>query len=417
MAEIVGLPKLSPTMEEGTLVLWHKKEGDRIEPDELLAEVETDKATVEFRSFWAGTILAVVAQEGAVLRPGDPVAIVGEPGEDVSGLLEQARTAGSAKASSSGEVRPEPAEPEEARSTALQDTRATEVEAPPRGGRVLASPLVRRLARERSLDLRQVPGSGPGGRIVKRDLDRFLSQGSVAASPPSAERPAPELREARAMRRTIARRLVESKQQVPHYYLKVDVEAGALLEARARLNELLGSEGPKLSLNDFVLRAVAVALRRWPEVNVSWQEGRIAAHRVVDVSVAVAIEDGLVTPVLRDADRKGLVEIAREVRELAALARERKLRPEQMQGGTFSVSNLGMFGVDEFAAVINPPEGAILAVGRVREAPVVRDGTLRAGHLMSLTLSCDHRVIDGAVGGRWLHRLRTLLEQPAALAL
>ncbi len=425
MAEIVGLPKLSPTMEEGTLVTWHKKEGERIEPDDLLAEVETDKATVEFRSFWEGTLLAIVAEEGAVLRPGDPVAIVGEEGEDVSALLEQARAA-AATPSTTKETQSitSPASGEKPQGEASTTAHAAPVDAEPartpstHGDRVLASPLVRRLARERGLDLRTIRGSGPGGRIVKRDLDRLPAEtpASDLVAPPSA-RPSPRIEAASSMRRTIARRLVQSKQQVPHYYLKVDVEVGALLQARSRLNELLAEEGIKLSLNDFVLRAAAVALRRWPEVNVSWRDGQVARHQVVDISVAVAVEEGLLTPVVRDADRKGMVEIAQEVRRLATLARERKLRPEQMQGGTFSVSNLGMFGVDEFAAVINPPEGAILAVGRVREAAVVRDGQLRPGHMMSLTLSCDHRVIDGAVGGRWLHRLRSLLEEPAALAL
>jgi pyruvate dehydrogenase E2 component (dihydrolipoamide acetyltransferase) len=278
------------------------------------------------------------------------------------------------------------------------------------GDRVLASPLVRKLARERSLDLSSMSGSGPHGRIVKRDLE-----GIEAKAPSKGRREKPEKLPMSSMRKTIARRLTQAKREIPHYYLVVDVDAQALVDARAEVNELLHDEGVKVSLNDFVIKAAALALRRVPEVNASLDGETILRHRVVDVSVAVAVPDGLVTPVLRDADRLSLAEINREVGELAQKAKNKKLRPEDLEGGTFSVSNLGMYGIDEFSAVINPPQAAILAVSAVREEPVVRHGMVTAGKKMKLTLSCDHRVVDGAVGAQYLKVLRSLLERPVRL--
>ncbi len=412
MAKIVGLPKLSPTMEEGTLARWAKKEGDRIAVDDLVAEIETDKATMEWRAFDPGVLLKILAEEGAVLLPDAPVAIIGEQGEDIAPLLAQLEKGGAPAPSAKPEA--VPAAPAE---KASPEAPPASTEAPP-SGRVLASPLVRKLAREHDLDLRTLRGSGPGGRIVKRDLDAALAQPRAAApaAAPAGRQP-PRVERLSSMRRTIARRLTESKQTVPHFYLTIDVDAEPLAEARARINAELERDGEKVSLNDLIMKACAMALRRLPEVNASFAGDSIHYHQVVDISMAVAIPDGLVTPVIRDADRKGLREIAKEARELASRARAKKLAPEEMTNGTFSVSNLGMFGIEDFAAVINPPEGAILAVGTVREEPVVRGGQVVPGQRMRMTLSCDHRVVDGALGARWLQILRGLLEQPVLMLL
>lgn len=419
MAKIVGLPKLSPTMEEGTLARWAKKEGDRIAIDDLVAEIETDKATMEWRAFDAGMLLKILAEEGAVLAPDAPVAIIGQEGDDIAPLLAQLGEGGGApKAAPAAKAAPAP----EAKKGPLPAEKPEPVAAAParEDGRVLASPLVRKIAREHDLDLRGVAGSGPGGRIVKRDVDAVLAQPRAAApSAPSAPRgrePA-RVEKLSSMRRTIARRLTESKQSVPHFYLTIDVDAEPLAKARAQINAELEADGEKVSLNDLVMKACAMALRRLPEVNASFAGDSIHYHQVVDISMAVAIPDGLVTPVIRDADRKGLREIAKEARELASRARAKKLAPEEMTNGTFSVSNLGMFGIEDFAAVINPPEGAILAVGTVREEPVVRGGQVVPGQRMRMTMSCDHRVVDGALGARWLQILRGLLEKPVLMLL
>jgi pyruvate dehydrogenase E2 component (dihydrolipoamide acetyltransferase) len=495
MAKILEMPKLSPTMEEGVLSAWHKKEGDAIAVDDLLAEVETDKATMEFRSFDQTTLLKILVAAGTEVKLGQPVAITGSPGEDVSALAAQAGAAGltptkappaqapapaptpgpaQAEASAPAQA-PTPA-PAEASAQAPAHTSAPPPEtAPPVAqrkppmanalertsfpgerqatgsptaspeGRVLASPYVRKVARDQGIDLQGARGSGPGGRVLPSDLDGLRAETSThlarSPSPPadgaskSPERPAlalapatmassleaPEVRPLTPMRRTIARRLTESKATVPHFYLSVDFDVGELVKLRAKVNAELaasdgGSEGDrqatKVSLNDFLVKACALALRRVPEANASFTPEAILVHRRIDISVAVAIPDGLVTPVVRHADQKSVAAIAREVRDLAARARARKLKPEEMTDGTFSISNLGMFGVDQFAAVINPPEGAILAVGQVRQTPVVLDGAVVVGQRLALTLSCDHRVVDGAVGAAFLAELRRLVEHP-----
>jgi pyruvate dehydrogenase E2 component (dihydrolipoamide acetyltransferase) len=289
----------------------------------------------------------------------------------------------------------------------------------------MASPLVRRLAREEGIDLADVGGSGPHGRIVKRDLEAFVASGGSAptkskSNVPSSgvlgyERLPARVEKASQMRKTIARRLVESKQNVPHFYLTIDIDASAMIVAREQMNALLKDE--KVSFNDLVIKATAIALRRVPEVNASWMDGEIHFHQVVDVSVAVAVADGLVTPVVRDADKLGVLAISREVKELAEKARTKKLKPEEMMNGTFSVSNLGMFGIEEFGAVINPPEGAILAVGALRDDVGVVNGQVAPVKRMKVTMSCDHRVVDGALGARWLAELKKLLENPMGMLL
>jgi pyruvate dehydrogenase E2 component (dihydrolipoamide acetyltransferase) len=447
VAKIIELPKLSPTMEEGTLVRWSRKEGDAVGVDDLLAEVETDKATMEFRSFDKGTLLKVLIPEGTVAKLGQPVAIFGEPGEDISALL---ASVGAAPAKSEP-AKSEPAKSEPAKSepvmeaapvgpAAARATRAPAVEAiepkpatpsseqptrPPstrpagspgdaavkgeRGvaGAILApsSPRVRRLARERALDLDAVPGSGAHGRVTEAD---------VARPKALALRPGDVARPASSMRKVIARRLVESKQTVPHFYLEADLDVEALVTLREQVNQGSTPE-TKVSVNDLLLRACALALRAVPEANSSWIDGQVVQYDRADISVAVSIEEGLLTPVLRDADRLSLGALAKATKELVAKARARKLTPEEMTGGTFSLSNLGMFQIDRFAAVINPPESMILAVGAVREVPVVKAGAVVPGKRCAVTLSCDHRVVDGALGAKWLLALRGLVENPVRI--
>ena len=420
MAKIIGLPKLSPTMEEGTLVAWTKKEGDEVDVDDLLAEVETDKATMEFRSFDRGVLLKILVPEGATLEPDVPVAIIGKAGEDISDLLAQVAETGSeavtetetGTAPVSAAVPVPAAVPASVPAPASVPVSASVgASVPVSAGRILSSPLVRRLARERSIDLSVVQGSGPQGRIVKRDVDSYdaLSVGFAAVS---GERLPPRVAKASSMRRTIARRLTESMQLIPHYYLTVDVDIAPLSDARKAMNAELEAAGRKVSLNDLIIKAAAVALRRVPEVNASWMGKEIHYHQVVDISVAVAVDEGLMTPVIRDADRKGVAQIADEVRELAGRARDKKLQPEEMTNGTFSISNLGMFGIEEFTAVINPPEGAILAVGTIRNEPVVEDRAIVPGRRMRFTMSCDHRIIDGATGAKFMAAFKRIVESP-----
>lgn len=433
MAKIIGLPKLSPTMEEGTLVRWAKSEGETIEVDELLAEVETDKATMEFRSFDRGVLLAILVPAGETLRADQPVAIVGNAGEDVSALIASARSGAAAAPTAAVTSAAAPGATAAPASAAAPATSASPAVTAPLAsaspalvdaGRVLASPLVRRVAREQGISLAGVSGSGPHGRIVKRDLDGAETASGAAVAAPavlvarvSGERLAARVEKPSATRKTIARRLLESKQTIPHYYLTLDVEVTELVAARIALNAALEKEGEKVSLNDLVIKACALALRRSPSVNSSWIDDQIHFHQVVDISVAVAIPDGLVTPVVRDADQKGVVAISRDVRELASRAKAKKLGLAEMTGGTFSISNLGMFGVDSFAAVINPPEGAILAVGSVRDEPVVRHGAVVPGKRMGITLSADHRVVDGAVAAQFLALVRGYLENPVTMLM
>ncbi|MFT5354249.1 MAG: pyruvate dehydrogenase E2 component (dihydrolipoamide acetyltransferase) [Polyangiales bacterium] len=424
MAKIIGLPKLSPTMEEGVLLEWAKKEGDAVEIDDLLAEVETDKATMEFRSFDKGVLLKILIPAGESAAPDTPVAIIGKAGEDISELLAEVASRASASAATPAESAPVAAAPVAAAPVAAAPVAAAPVAAAPvaaapvraDGERAFASPLVRRLAREQSIDLATIHGSGPRGRIIKRDLEgASAAPSSAVASSGSFQRLPPRVEKASATRKTIARRLTESKQTVPHFYLTIDVDAGPLVAARKMMNSAL--DGDKVSFNDIIIKAAAMALRKFPKANASWMGDTIHYHQVVDISVAVAIDEGLVTPVVRDADRLGVLEISHEVRELAGKARDKKLRLEEMSGGTFSISNLGMFGVEEFAAVINPPEGALLAVGALRDAPIVRDGQVVAGKKMKVTLSCDHRVVDGAVGAQWLQVFQRYIEAPMSMLL
>jgi len=495
MAQILGLPKLSPTMEEGVLVRWTKKEGDKVSPGDLIAEVETDKANMDFNVEDEGVLLKLLVKEGDTVKLGAPVAIIGDAGEDVAALIEQAKGNGApakaapakepakaapAKEPAKAAPAKAPAKAAPAKAAPADDDQGAEgsanapaakkatkpeqdqggkaavkpkqaaPEAKPAGGRLLASPLAKTLAIELGIDLRNVTGTGPGGRIVERDVKAAADGGgqpapqeaagdevpdeAPEAAPASdskalAVRPAVKARPAQQdadtdyedvpasnMRKRIAARLTEAKRDVPHFYLMRDLDAAPLNAYRLRLNELLGDRG-KISVNDLVIKAAAIALRRLPECNASWEGDAIRHFHRVHIGVAVAIPDGLVTPVVRDADQKGIGSIAAEVKDLAERAKKRGLKAHEITGSTFSVSNLGMFGIERFTAILNPPEAGILAVGAVRDVPVVDKGNVVAGKRMAVTMSCDHRVIDGALGARWLQVFAELIEKPESLAL
>lgn len=434
MAKISEMTQLSPTMSEGVLVKWLKKKGDSVAPGEILAEVETDKAVMEMEAFDSGVILEILAQEGAKLPVGAPVAIIGKAGEDITSLLSEAKSRSSASAAP--EPSPTPSSSPEPKSKKVENvvtsTPEPEEEAPApkessvsRGlspealeGRVKASPLAKRLAQESGIDLSRVRGSGPDGRIIKRDIENGITAFSSSGTSPFAKEIMQEEKlPISGMRKTIASRLVHSKTHQPHFYLDMEIDADALVHLRENFNSDLKESGEeiKLSINDFIIRASALALLKVPEVNSSWREDHILKHGRVDIGVAVSIEGGLITPYVRNADKRSVLEIGRTVKELASRARERKLKPEEFSDGTFTVSNLGMFGVNRFAAVINEPEAAILAVGNVVSKPVIKNGNIVPGKTLSVCLSCDHRVVDGAVGAGWLEVFRNFLEHPLRL--
>jgi pyruvate dehydrogenase E2 component (dihydrolipoamide acetyltransferase) len=415
------MPKLSDTMEEGRILRWLKKEGDSIETGQALAEVETDKATVEMEAYTNGTIRKLVSTEGQFVKVGDLIAIIGEPGEDVSALVP---APGAPAAASEPRPAPAPAAPTNAPQAAVP---AQPAGAPIATGRsVKASPLALRMAAEAGLDLASLQGTGPQGRVIKRDIEAALGQAPAAparqAAPvrarslslAAAREAGPESRdvELSSVRRTIAKRLVQSKGPIPHFYLTVEIAMDRVWEAYKALRE----QKSTISVNDIIVKATALALRQHPEINASFAGDHVKVFSRVHIGMAVALEDGLITPVLRDADLKGLEEISEEARSLAERARAKKLQPGEYTGATFSISNLGMMGIEEFSAIINPPEAAILAVGAVRQVPVVVDGALAAGWRMKVTLSVDHRVADGAAGARFLQTLRAFLEHPLLMA-
>jgi len=416
MANIIEMPKLSDTMTVGTLVKWLKKEGDPVKSGDMLAEVETDKATMELESFFDGTLLSIFVKAGSQVPLGAALCAIGKPGEKVDAPAPKAAEAAAPQA---------PAPVAAPAPTPAPAPVAAPVPATPAGpaGRIKVSPLARKLAAEKGVDLSGVKGSGPGGRIVRADVLAGPAKGPApAALAPSQLLARGPLQEDKLvpvsnMRATIARRLVESKTQIPHFYLDVEVDAGPLLELRTQLNAALEKDGVKLSVNDFVLKASAEALRRVPAVNCSWEGTAIRQHPAAHVSFAVAIEDGLITPVIRDAHLKTLFAISTEAKALGKRAKDKKLAPAEFTGGTFCVSNLGMMGIDRFCAIINPPNAAILAVGTTVRKPVVKGDEIVIGQRMTLTLSADHRVVDGAVGATYLAALRDLLEKPALLLL
>ena len=421
MATKIVMEALSPTMEEGRLVAWKKHEGDAVKTGETLAEVETDKAVMELVAREDGVLRKVLLAEGATVPVGALVAVVGARDEDLSGILSTAQPgpgsgAGPSKGAgpAAGAATPQAPPPGPA---AVAVSAAT-------SGRVRSSPLARRLAAERGLDLRLVPGTGPAGRVVRRDVEAAGAGAAVRATTSPALAPAAPVSAPTSgfqdvplttMRKTIARRLTESLGPVPHFFLTSEIEMERAWEARQHLAGL--GDAYKVSFNDLIVKAVALALRRHPAVNAAFLGDRVRYHGDVHVGVAVAVEDGLITPVIRHADRKGLLEIAAEARALAERARARRLTPEEYTGATFSVSNLGMFDIDEFTAVINPPEAGILAVGRIAQRPVAADGAVVVRRTMRVTMSCDHRVVDGATGAKFLQTVKLMLENPLAMLL
>ncbi len=421
MASRVVMPKLSDTMEEGRILRWLKQEGDRVETGQALAEVETDKATVEMEAYTTGTLRKVFAPPGTTVKVGSLIAVVAAPDEEISTIVAEASQGATSAPGPSAATHGKDREP----GTGPQESGTRDQPASRRAYR--ASPLAARMAAEAGVGLDSIEGSGPQGRITKRDIEAAVAgrTGRPPARAEAAERvPAirtdsgsggePEYQdiELSPMRRTIARRLVQSKAPVPHFYLTIDVAMDRAWEAYRALRE----EQSPITINDIIVKAVAVALRRHPEMNASFAGDHVRLYNSVHIGIAVAVEEGLITPVIRDADLKSLEEISRESKTLAGEARARRLQPHQYTGATFSVSNLGMMGVEEFAAVINPPEAAILAVGAVREVPVVAQGAVTVGYRMKATLSIDHRVADGAMGARFLQTLKRLLEHPLLMA-
>ena len=442
MATKVHMEALSPTMEEGQVVKWLKAEGDRVEAGDLLAEVETDKATMELVARGDGVLRAILLSEGQAAPVGDVIAVIAAADEDVSELVAAAAPASTASPATEAEEEPArtaaptatPASPAVPATTPPPTTPPptpqptppvvrTDTPAAPAaevrqdGGRLRASPVARRLAREAGLRLEAVVGSGPRGRIVKRDIEAALAAGTAAAPAPMPDVPGEDFVDVplTQIRKTIARRLVESLGPVPHFFLTADVDMARATELRQQFNEL--ELGARISFNDIVIKATALALARHPQCNAWWGGDHVRRHNRVHIGVAVAIDDGLITPVVRDAQARPIAEISNEVKELAGLARAKRLTPEQYTGSTFSISNLGMFGIEQFTGVINPPEAGILAVGAVEERPVALDGRVTVRPRMRITMSCDHRIIDGAQGARFLATLKDILEKPLSVLL
>jgi len=422
------MPKLSPTMEEGQVSRWLKKEGDKVSMGEPLAEIDTDKATMEMQALSEGVLRKILVNEGESAPLGQPIAIVGELDEDISALLSQVKAPVESTKAETAKPREAPsvAQPQQAPApaTSTDGKRAA-------GGRMLVSPIAARMAAEAGINLTSLQGSGPGGRIVKRDIEEAMSTKAVPAKAPSALRPMPAPRPAMKgevygpsayrdepvseMRRAIARRLITSLGPVPHFFLTTEIDMERAADMRRSLNELYPDA--KLSINDVIIKVTSAALIQHPQVNASFQDKTVRYYEHADIGVAVATENGLITPVVRAADMKSLFDIAAEVRELAERARARKLKLEEYTGASFSISNLGMFGIDEFTAVINPPEGAILAIGAMTPKPVVKDGEIAIRQMMRVTMSCDHRVIDGATGAQFLQTFKQILENPVYLFL
>jgi len=422
------MPALSPTMTEGTLAKWLVKEGDDVSSGDIIAEIETDKATMELEAVDEGKIGKILIAEGTEgVEVNKPIGVLLEEGEDAGDISAPAAAAPAPQpAAPKEEPAPAPA-PKEAPAAPKSASQPAPSAA---SDRTFASPLAKRIAENAGIDLSGITGSGPNGRIVKADVEQALSGGAVArkgatAAPAvlsSAAADVPDFGQPYAeeensnVRKVIARRLLEAKQSIPHFYLTIDCIIDDLLDLRKSLNGWDGADY-KLSVNDFVIKASALAMRQVPMVNASWTDEAIRLYDNVDVSVAVATDGGLITPIVRNADQKGLSVISNEMKELAARARDNKLKPEEFQGGGFSISNLGMYGIKEFSAIINPPQSAILAVGAGEQRPVVKDGALTVATVMSCTLSCDHRVVDGAVGAEFLAALKPLIEDPLSLML
>jgi pyruvate dehydrogenase E2 component (dihydrolipoamide acetyltransferase) len=424
MAEIVYMPKLSDTMTEGVVAEWHKKVGDTVKSGELLAEIETDKATMEFESFYDGVLLHIGVEKGQTVPVNVLLAIIGNAGEDVQALIAQAGSSAPAEAPKAEVATPAPASTPAPTPTptptpvaaapvstpsapvAVSNTNAT--------GRILASPLAKKLAEEKGVDLAFIAGTGEGGRITKRDVDHYVPYNAPArtTTPTTVGVESFTDEPISQMRKTIARRLAESKFTAPHFYLTISIDMDNAIAARKSMNN---EEGVKVSFNDMVVKAVAMALRKHPTVNSSWLGDVIRTNHHVNIGVAVAVEDGLLVPVVRFADNKGLMEIGNEVRTFAQKAKDKKLQPADWEGNTFTISNLGMFGIEQFTAIVNPPDSCIMAVGGISQVPVVKNGQVVPGNVMKVTLSCDHRVVDGASGSSFLQTFKQYMENPVTM--
>ncbi len=408
-ANIVRMPKLSDTMTEGVVAKWHKKVGDKVASGDLLAEIETDKATMEFESFEDGILLHIGVEEGGTAPVDSILSIIGEKGADFQKLIDA--DAVNAPAAAAEELVVTASEEPATAPQATATVAAPKVVSAPKtsaNGRIVASPLAKRLAAEKGINLSIVKGTGEGGRIVKRDIENFTGGGAQYSTVESyTEVPVTQ------MRKAISRALGGSKFSAPHFYLTIQLDMDQAVEARKSINKLIAPE--KISFNDMVIKATAVALRKHPKVNSSWMEDKIRYNEHVHMGVAVAVEDGLVVPVVKFADGKPLRQIGAEVKEFADKARNKKLQPEEMEGSTFTISNLGMFGIEEFTAIINPPNSCILAVGGINQIPVVKNGQIVPGNVMKVTMSCDHRSVDGATGSQFLQTFKQYMENPVLL--
>lgn len=437
MANKILMPKLSPTMEEGQISRWLKAEGDEVEANETIAEVDTDKATMEMTSLESGTLLKILVPAGDNAKLNQTIGIIGKKGEDFSALLDEAPASNGASAKPAEEkpatppaAAEKPAEPAPAPKEEPKVQSPKTEDQPSTNGRLIVSPIAARMAAENGIDLKTISGSGPQGRIIKRDIEAALAEGQKptaeapkpAAAPGFAQTPdvlgASAFREENTskMRQIIASRLAESIGPIPTFYLTVEIEMDKALDFRKQINAAL-KEDEKVSVNDVIVKVAAMASLKHPFVNSSYRNDKIRFYEDADVGVAVAIDEGLITPVVRGANKKGIAQIAKEVKELAGRAREKKLQPEEYTGATFSISNLGMFGIKEFTAIINPPEAAILAVGGAAPTPVVRDGEVVVRQMMHVTMSCDHRVIDGATGAKFLQTFKQMLENPILMLM
>lgn len=421
MAEVIRMPKMSDTMTEGVIVAWNKKVGDPVAPGDILAEVETDKATMELENYVKGTLLHIGISEGQAVPVDAIIAVVGKEGENIDDLLKEAPGASASAAAPKAEKTEAPAPEKEAateKSTAPANENKNEVKAenttpaPVSDSRLKASPLAKKMAEDKGIDIARVTGSGEAGRIVKRDIENYTpaAQGVSGAAAFGSE--GFEEVAVSQMRKTIARRLAESKFTAPHFYLTMEIEMDRVVAARKSINDY---SDVKISVNDIIVKAAAIALRKHPKVNSSWLGDKIRFNQHIHIGVAMAVDEGLLVPVVKHADHKSLSAISSEVKVFSEKAKSKKLQPSDWEGNTFTISNLGMFGIEEFTAIINPPDACILAVGGVKETVIVKNGEMRPGQVMKVTLSCDHRVVDGVVGSQFLQTLKELLEEPVKI--
>lgn len=402
MAEIIRMPKLSDTMTDGVIIKWHKKIGDKVKAGEVLAEIETDKATMEFESFQEGILLYIGVEAGKTVPVDSILAILGKEGEDIEALKNEKSSSGATKTAEKSEIKDLKIEDKNTTITSHSDVSGDQ--------RIKISPLAKKIAQEHQIDVQKIEGSAENGRIIRRDIEAFLEQKtSSIRSNSTITRSLFTDEPLTSMRRTIARRLSESKQNAPHYYLMLELDMDQLVQERTQMNAV--SE-VKISINDFIIKATALALLKHPKVNSSWLGDQIRYHQNVNIGVAVAVEDGLLVPVVRDADQKKIIQISLEVKGFAQKAKEKKLQAKDWENSTFTISNLGMMGIEAFTSIINTPDSAILSVGAILEKPVIKNGQIVIGHRMKVTLACDHRTVDGATGAAFLQTFKQYIEKP-----